>query len=95
MSGTGDGQITIVVHSNIKGVIGKIKEKFSEYQKTLKPSVQLTCTPVVSMKNLVTNGKSNTVTPSKIIKTSKAEEPETTPKLMMTSSVTGREVDTK
>ena len=32
-SGIGDGQVTITVHSNIKGVIGGIKKKFSEYKK--------------------------------------------------------------
>ena len=94
--GTGDGQVTIVMHSNIKGLIGGIKEKFMEYQKTLKPSLQMTCTPVVSMKNLGTNSNSNTDTPTKFIKTSKAEEPEKTPKLTMTSSVVGHQgMDTK
>ena len=70
-SGIGDGQVTITVHSNVKGVIGGIKKKFSEYKKTLKPSLQLTCTPVVSMRNLGTNSKYNIVTPSKVIKTRK------------------------
>ena len=84
------------MHSNVKGVVTQIKKKFYEYSKTLQPSLKLTCTPVVSMKNLGTNTKSKTVTPSKVIKTSKAEDPEKTPKLMMTSSVTGREgMDTK
>ena len=98
-SGIGDGQVTITVHSNVKGVIGGIKEKFSEYKKTLKPSLQLTCTPVVSMMNLGTNSKYNIVTPSKVVKTSKEEDPmptTPTPKLTMTSSVTGREsINTK
>jgi len=94
--GTGDGQVTIVVHSNVKGVIGQIKEKFAQYSKTLKPSLQMSCTPVISMKKLGTNRKSNTVTPSKIIKTTPetsntAEKPQTTSKLTMTSSVTGHE----
>ena len=87
------------MHSNVKGVVTQIKKKFHEYSKTLQPSLKLTCTPVVSMKNLGTNTKSTkskTVTPSKAIKTSKAEDPEKTPKLMMTSSVTGHKgVDTK
>ena len=93
-SGIGDGQVTITVHSNVKGVIGGIKKKFSEYKKTLKPLLQLTCTPVVSMMNLGTNSKYNIVTPSKVVKTSKEEDPmptTPTPKLMMTSSVTGHE----
>ena len=94
--GTGNGQVTIVVHSNVKGVVAQIKEKFATYQETLHPSLKLTCTPVVSMKNLGTNSKSKIVTPSKIIKTSKAEDLEKTPKLTMTSSVPGRKgVDTK
>ena len=93
-SGIGDGQVTITVHSNVKGVIGGIKKKFSEYKKTLKPSLQLTCTPVVLMRNLGTNSKYNIVTPSKVIKTSKEEDPTPTmptSKLTMTSSVTGCE----
>ena len=72
-------------------MIGGIKKKFSEYKKPLKPSLQLTYTPVVSMMNLGTNSKYNIVTPSKVIKTSKEEDPMPTPKLMMTSSVTGHE----
>ena len=90
-SGICDGQVTITVHSNIKGVIGGIKKKFSEYKKILKPSLQLTCTPVVSMMNLGTNSKYNIVTPSKVVKTSKEEDTMPTPKLTMTSSMTGHE----
>ena len=38
VSGTG-GQVTIVVHSNVKGVIAQIKDKFSEYQKNIEAIV--------------------------------------------------------
>ena len=56
----GENKVTIMVHSDVKGVVGLITKKFSEYTKSLKNmKVQLTSSPVVALSRPDTPGEPN------------------------------------
>ena len=56
-TGSGEGepkQITIVVNSNIDGVVETVSKRFREYKKTLKPGLDLKLHPIVRLTHLDT-----------------------------------------
>ena len=54
----GENKVTIMVHSDVKGVVGSLTKKFREYTKGLKNmKVQLTSSPVVVLSRLDTPGE--------------------------------------
>ena len=56
-TGSGEGEpkrITIVVNSNIDGVVETVSKRFREYKKTLKPGLDLKLHPVVHLTHLDT-----------------------------------------
>ena len=77
--GTGrENKVTIMVHSDVKGVVGSITKKFREYTKSLKNmKVQLTSSPVVVLSRPDTPGEPDK---QKLRMTSSVTEQDTTGK---------------